>query len=118
MKEHNSKLLKVLEEALKETRKLAKEQEETALLEQTVQAKDYWRVIVALRRCRLILEDLLPHLPKDKKEEVLIYMNAIGGVEQDASVYAKSDYLYEFVVKKPATRPIYPKMTGKKGGKK
>lgn len=101
MRERHEYLIKALEEALSEP---------------TVRLKDYARVIIALRRCRTILDDMLPHLPEDKKAEAQFFMSLIGDVQQDASHYANIDYLQDCI--RPIRPPKEPKTASKRAAKK
>lgn len=65
---------------------------------------NYRSVVLALRRCQLILEDLLLYLPIDKQADVRIYLSILGDMNADVATYSKINYLSQFVV--PA-EPLY-----------
>lgn len=60
---------------------------------ETVSLSDYTRLIIALRRCHSLMEDMLSHLPADKQADMKIYLNILGNVSCDASVLASTHYL-------------------------
>lgn len=107
MKEEHQLLLKSLEQALIELER----KRETANRDDDdrVSFSNYRSVVLALRRCQSILEDLLLHLPLDKQADVRIYLSILGDMNSDVAAYSQIDYLSEFVLPaEPPHRPQYP----------
>ena len=63
-----------------------------------VSFSNYRAVVLALRRCQSILEDILPHLPSDKQPDVRIYLSVLGNMNADVATYSGVNYLHEFVL--------------------
>ena len=73
--------------------------------EKTVSMADYTRVIIALKRCHSLMSDVLLELPAEKQQDMRIYLNILGDMSSDASVYASVHFLEEVKTKdKPRKR--------------
>lgn len=96
MKEEHQHILKNLEQSLIELER--KREAANRDDDDRVSFSNYRSVVVALRRCQIILEDILPHLPNDKQPDVRIYLSVLGDMNADVATYSGINYLHEFVL--------------------
>ena len=107
MREEHRLLVKSLEKAFTDL-----EEQRAALsrgADDMVSLSNYRSVVLALRRCQMILEDLLLYLPIDKQVDVRIYLSILGDMNADVATYSKINYLSEFVF--PAEAPYRQQYT-------
>ena len=105
MKEEHQLIIKSLEQALIKLDKKC----EAANHDDMVSFSNYRSVVLALRRCQLILEDFLHYLPFYKQADARLYLSILGDVNADVATYSGVNYLSEFVL--PAEPPYRQQYT-------
>ncbi len=96
MKEEHQLIIKSLEQAFIELERKCEAANRDD--DGRVSFSNYRSVVLALRRCQLILEDFLHYLPFHKQADARLYLSILGDVNADVATYSGVNYLSEFVL--------------------